>query len=43
MLSVDGIGWVMREWSEEVRLGMMRDESIWSLVAGRLSRVDGRT
>lgn len=45
-LSVEGIGWVIREWSEEVRLGIIRECSPWSLVAGLsdcLSRVRGRT
>lgn len=40
-LSVEGIGWVMREWREEVRLGMMRLLSPWSRVLGR-SLVRGR-
>lgn len=35
------MGCVMREWREEVRLGMTRELS-WSRVAGR-SRVGGRT
>ena len=32
MLSVDGKGWVIREWREDVRLGMMSEWSPWSLV-----------
>lgn len=39
--SVEGIGWVMRECSDEVRLGMVSEGSPWSVVPGR-SRVDGR-
>lgn len=39
--NVDGMGWVIREWREEVRLGMTRELS-WSRVAGR-SLVGGRT
>ena len=39
-LSCDGIGWVMREWSDEVRLGITSELSPW--VGGR-SRVEGRT
>jgi CO dehydrogenase/acetyl-CoA synthase beta subunit len=37
MLRVDGIGWVMREWRDEVRLGMIRLASA-SRVTGRASR-----
>jgi hypothetical protein len=37
MLRVDGIGCVMREWRDEVRLGMMRLLSA-SRVTGRVSR-----
>lgn len=39
------MGWVMRECSEEVRLGITRDWSVWSRVPGRPSRspVRGRT
>lgn len=37
MLSVDGMGCVIREWREEVRLGIMRECSPWSRVVG-LSR-----
>lgn len=36
--SVDGIGWVIREWRDEVRLGMIRLVSPWSRVPGRASR-----
>ena len=36
------MGWVILEWREEVRLGMARECSPWSRVAG-LSRVAGRT
>ena len=40
---VDGRGWVMRECSDEVRLGMMRLWSALSLVGGRsLAPVRGR-
>lgn len=36
---VDGMGCVMREWRDEVRLGMMRLLSAaWSRVPGRPSR-----
>lgn len=38
---MEGIGWVMRECSDEVRLGMVSEGSPWSVVPGR-SRVDGR-
>ena len=39
---VDGIGWVMRECSDEVLLGTMALSTVCSLVAGRLvSRVPG--
>ena len=37
MLSVDGMGCVIREWREEVRLGIMRECSPRSRVVG-LSR-----
>jgi hypothetical protein len=37
MLRVDGMGWVMREWRDEVLLGMMRLLSA-SRVTGRASR-----
>lgn len=40
--NVEGIGWVIRECKDEVRLGITRELSAWSLVTGR-SRVDGRT
>jgi hypothetical protein len=39
MLSVEGIGWVMRECSDDVRLGIIK--SAWSRVGGR-SLVRGR-
>lgn len=39
---VDGIGWVIRECNDEVRLGITRELSTWSLVTGR-SLVEGRT
>ena len=38
---VEGSGWVMRECSEEVRLGIMTLWSMLSLVGGRSSRVRG--
>lgn len=38
MFRVEGIGCVIREWSEDVRLGMMRLLSPWSRVLGRASR-----
>ena len=38
MFRVDGMGWVIREWRDEVRLGMMRLVSPWSRVLGRASR-----
>lgn len=41
MLRVEGIGCVMRECREEVRLGMTSEAS-WSRVMGR-SLVEGRT
>ena len=41
MFNVEGIGCVMRECNEEVRLGMTSDAS-WSRVMGR-SLVEGRT
>ena len=41
MVRVDGIGCVMREWRDEVLLGMINELSAWSRVEGR-SRVDGR-
>lgn len=41
MFNVEGIGCVMREWRDDVRLGITSELS-WSLVEGR-SRVDGRT
>ena len=40
--NVEGSGWVIRECSDEVRLGMMRLWSVLSLVGGRSSRVRGR-
>jgi hypothetical protein len=43
MFSVEGIGWVIRECREDVRLGMTSEcSTFWSLVEG-LSRVTGRT
>ena len=42
MLRVEGIGWVMREWRDDVRLGMTRLLSPWSRVPGRPSPVRGR-
>src|SRR3954470_15358214 len=45
MFRVDGMGWVMRECSEEVLLGTIKFWSFWSRVPGRASRslVRGRT
>lgn len=45
MFNVEGMGCVIRECSEEVRLGMIRLLSAWSRVPGRPSRspVRGRT
>jgi len=45
MFKVEGIGCVMREWREEVLLGITRFWSPWSRVPGRPSRspVLGRT
>lgn len=42
MFSVDGKGWVMREWSDDVRLGMMSEWSPCSFVEliGRASEVE---
>lgn len=40
--NVEGSGWVIREWREDVRLGIMRLWSVLSLVGGRSSRVRGR-
>lgn len=37
----DGIGWVILEWRDEVRLGIIRLLSLWSRVTGR-SLVRGR-
>lgn len=39
-LSVEGMGWVMRECSDEVRLGMsmVSFAALWSRVLGRASR-----
>jgi hypothetical protein len=42
MLRVDGMGWVMRECSDDVRLGTTSEFSPSPRVVGR-SRVDGRT
>lgn len=40
---VEGSGWVILEWRDEVRLGMMRLWSALSLVGGRsLAPVRGR-
>lgn len=39
---VEGIGWVMRECRDDVRLGMTRLLSPWSRVLGRPSPVRGR-
>jgi hypothetical protein len=42
MFKVEGIGWVMRECSDDVRLGTTSEFSPSPRVVGR-SRVDGRT
>lgn len=42
MLRVGGSGWVILEWRDEVRLGMMRLWSALSLVDGRSLAVRGR-
>jgi hypothetical protein len=39
-LSVEGSGWVILEWRDEVRLGMMR---LWSASLSLLSLEEGRS